>query len=258
MLFQDFLVCYTTVMMVSPVFSQNEPQCTSRFDYEYKVVQKLVDLENSKREQDKMIEELMKKNSILETEIESIRNVSKETIVTLTSEFKETNKEIKAALEVARDAIDSLTTRVENLSSSFKGSAPRPFYGFSAYESASRSASVGSTIVLRRTRLNEGAAYITDTGQFMAPVDGIYIFHATLCTTTGGNYIYAAFLAGEEVIGRLAANDKDWDTCQSGSAVARLQKGINVYLKVTYVISGTVLRDDSNHLNSFSGFLVGM
>ena len=45
--------------------------------------------------------------------------------------------------------------------------------------------------------------------------------------------VYAAFMAGVEAIGRLAANDKD--TYQSGSAVDRLQKGINVYLKVTYV-----------------------
>ena len=93
MLFRDFLVCYTMVMMVSPVFSQNEPQCSSRFDYEYKVVQKLVDLENSKREQDKMIEELMKKYSILETEIENIKNVNKETIATLQSEYREADKE---------------------------------------------------------------------------------------------------------------------------------------------------------------------
>ena len=89
MLLRDFLVCYTMVMRVSPVISQNEPHCSSRFDYEYKVVQRLVDLENSKREQDKMIEELMKKNSILETEIEGIKNISKKTIAAVQSEYKE-------------------------------------------------------------------------------------------------------------------------------------------------------------------------
>ena len=98
---------------------------------------------------------------------------------------------------------------------------------------------MGSTIVLGQTRLNEGGAYNTGTGYFTTPVDGIYIFHATLCTYTGGNYIYAALMAGEETIGRLAANDQDWGTCQSGSALARLQKGIKVYLKST-ASSGTV------------------
>ena len=226
-------------MMVRPVFAQKEPQCSSRFDYEYKVVQKLVDLENSNRKHDKIIEELLKKNLALETEIEDIKNVSKETIATLQSEYKETNKELKS------------------LGSRFEDSVPSSFYGFSAYESASRSASVGSTIVLGRTHLNEGGAYNNGTGQFKALVDGIYIFHATLCTYTGGNYIYATFMAGEEVLGRLAANDKDWSTCQSGSALARLQKGIKVYLKVTAVSSGAVLLDNSNRMNSFSGFLVG-
>ena len=254
MLFKGSAVCYTMVMMISPVFLQDEPQCSSRFDYEYKVVQKLVDLENSKREQDKII--LMKKNSVLETEIENIRNASIETIATLQSKYKETNKEMKAALEVSRDAIDSLTTQVENLSSSFKESVPRPFYGFSAYESASRSVPNGRTIVLRRVLLNEDGAYNTGTGQFITPADGIYIFHATLCTNPG-HCIYAAFMAGEEVIGRLATNDEDTDTCQSGSATAHLQKGIKLYLKVTTVYTGTLLLDDSNHMNSFAGFLVG-
>ena len=228
----------------------DEPQTYSRFEYEYKVLQKLVDLETANIEQNKIIGELMKRNTELETEIDNIKNVS--------SEYKEANTELKAVLEVERNTIQSLSTRFDNLSRAYKDAEPRPFYGFSAYESASSTVSVGSTIVLRRTRLNEGGSYNTGTGVFTAPIDGIYIFHATLCIHSGSKYIFVAFMAGEEVLGRFASNDKVFDSCHSGSALARLQKGSHVFLRVTGASSGSTLRDDGQHMNSFSGFLVGM
>ena len=252
MLVGNFILCVAMALMANPVSSHmDEPQTYSRFEYEYKVLQKLVDLENANKEQNKINGELMKKNMDLETEIDDIKNVS--------SEYKEANKELEAALEVERNSLQSLSSRVENLSRSSKDNDQRSFYGFSAYESTSSTAPKGSTIVLTRTRLNEGDAYDTRTGQFTAPVDGIYIFHATLCIHSSSKYIHAAFMAGGEVLlGRFASVDKDWDSCHSGSALARLQKGSQVFLRVTDVSSGSVLIDDSNHMNSFSGFLVGM
>ena len=112
------------VIMASPVFSHNEPQCSSRFDYEYKVVQKLVDLENANKEQKQINEELMMKNSDFETEVDNIKNVSKEAIATLQNQCKEANKELKSALEVASSAWQSLTTKVGTLT------GQRTFYGF--------------------------------------------------------------------------------------------------------------------------------
>ena len=250
MLYRSFVICII-IFLVNPVFSRNEPQCSSRFDYEYKVVQKLVDLENSRIQQDKTIEELMKKNSDLETEIENIRSVSKETIATLRSEFKETVDGLKV------DA-NALKSRDDNLDNSFKDKVPKFFYGFSAYESASRDINSGNTVVFGQSRLNEGSVYNSGTGHFTAPVDGIYIFHSTLCTNSGNRCIYATFMAGDEAVGKFVANDKDWDTCDSGTALVRLRQGTTVYLKVTHVCVGTELRDGSSHMNSFSGFLVGM
>ena len=244
--------------MVIPAVSQNEPQCSSRFDYEYKVVQKLVDLENFKTEQNEINKQLMRRNKDLETEIENLRNSSKEAILNLQSECKEANKEFKANLEVANNAIEALATKVENLSNLPKDGASRHFYGFSAYQCSTTRLLKGSTIVLTRTRLNEDSVYNSGAGQFTAPVSGVYVFHATLCTNTGGSFIYVAFMADGEVIGRFSTNDNALDICTSGSALARLQKGNKVYLQVTLVSSGTVLRDDSNHMNSLSGFFVGL
>ena len=65
-------------------------------------------------------------------------------------------------------------------------------------------------------------------------------------------------MAVDEVLGKIVANDNVWETCKSGSALARVQKGIKVYLKVTHVFSGRVVRDDGTRMNGFSGLLVGM
>ena len=261
MSFLIFNFCVTMVLMANPgsthmdldpVRDVNERQgyMYSRFEYEYEVLQKLVDLENENKEQNKINEELMKKNTELKTEIDGIKNVS--------SEYKEAYTELRDALKVERHSLQFLTSRFEKLSSSSKGGDQRSFYGFSAYESSSKTVSVGNTIVLSRVRLNEGDAYDTRTGQFTAPVDGIYIFHATLCIYCCSKYIYVAFMAGEEVLGRFASNDKDYQSCHSGSALARLQKGSHVFLRVTDASSGSVLYDDIIRMNSFSGFLVGV
>ena len=278
MFVENLILCIAMALMANPGCSHmSEPKSYSRFEYEYKVLQKLVDLENTKKEQNQTLvdvenakkeqnqklvglenanreqkqinDEQMKKNSDLETEIDNIKNVS--------SEYKEANKELKAVLKVERNAIQSLSTRFDNLSRASKDTEPRPFYGFSAYESASSTASMGSTIVLRRTHLNEGGSYNTGTGLFTAPIDGMYIFHATLCIHSGGKHIFVTFMAGEEVLGRFAAVDT-YDSCHSGSALARLQKGSQVCLRVTHASSGSTLRDDGHRMNSFSGFLVGM
>ena len=238
-------------MDLETVRDMNEPQGYSRFEYEYKVLQKLVDLENENKEQNKIIGELMEIKSELETEIDDIRNVS--------SEYKEANKELKATLEVERNSLQFLSSRVENLSRSSKDNDQRSFYGFSAYESTSSTAPTGSTIILRHTLLNEGGCYNTGTGQFTAPVDGIYIFHATLCIKGSSKFIFVAFMADEEVLGRFASNDKDFNSCHSGSALARLQRGSHMFLQVTSASSGSVLNDDdTRHTNSFSGFIVGI
>ena len=236
-------------MDLDPVRDTNESQAYSRFEYEYRVLQKLVDLENENKEQNQKIEELMEKKLEIETEIDDIRNVSKETIVTLQN-----------ALEVSNNAVGYLTTRVENFTSlrSSTDGDPRPFYGFSAYESASSTAPKGSTIVLRHTRLNEGGAYNTETGHFTAPVDEIYILHATLCIKDRGKILYVAVMADEEVIGGVVTTDTVWNLCTSGSALARLQKGTKVFLRVNASSSGAVLRDDNVHINRFLGYLLGM
>ena len=130
----------------------------------------------------------------------------------------------------------------------------QPSYAFSAYDlSASRQSQ--RILVFARTHLNENSVYSTATGKFTAPVDGIYVFHATLHVNGRNKYIHIEFNAGGKAIGRFMVGNDYSDASSSGSVTAKLQKGTEVWLKVT---SGTSysFREDGFGMSTFSGHLL--
>ena len=131
-------------------------------------------------------------------------------------------------------------------------------YAFSAYEISDRTPSTGDTLVFTKTFVNENEAYSTRTGVYTAPCDGIYEFHATLTSDASypKKYLYVEFKAGETSIGKFMVYDTVRDDSSSGSAIARLQKGTEVFLRVTTLHSRTRLLDDSYRMNSFNGHLI--
>ena len=60
-------------------------------------------------------------------------------------------------------------------------------------------------------------------------------------------------LKGGKAIGRFKMGDRHYG---ASSAIAQLQKGIEVYLKVTSVSSGLIFREDSHGMNTFSDHLL--
>ena len=105
--------------------------------------------------------------------------------------------------------------------------------------------------------LNEEGVYSTTTGMFTAPCDGVYEFHATLAINQNQKNLWVEFKAGDIAIGRFGGYDYYSHVCVSGSAIARLQKGTQVYLRVTSVTSGVGFLEDIHRLNNFSGHLIG-
>ena len=82
------------------------------------------------------------------------------------------------------------------------------------------------------------------------------MFHATLTSNTNGKAIHVEFKAGKRAIGKFQVVDTTSDRSSSGSATARLQKGAEVFLRVTSVSNGYRFRDDAHYMNSFSGHLI--
>ena len=97
---------------------EHEPQCYSRFDYEYKVVQKLVDLDNDRNEQKGNNAEQLDRIKVIEAELENINTTSQEKLQALENadrEQDESEKELKTALEEVRSQNAVLETEIEKL-----------------------------------------------------------------------------------------------------------------------------------------------
>ena len=140
---------------------------------------------------------------------------------------------------------------------SLSAKVQQPSYAFSAYDLSASRPSTGSTLVFAETYLNEDSAYSTTRGTYTTPSDGIYEFHATLASSQVKKYVRVEFKAGEKAIGRFIVGDDYKDASSSGSATSRLQKGIEVYLRVTGVSSGFRFVEDTFRMNTFSGHLIG-
>ena len=80
-----FINCFTFFLCVD-TFSENEYQCYSRFDYEYKVVGKLVTLETAYKTQQEIndglkdaLKEIRNENDALKREVDNMKNMSTKT-----------------------------------------------------------------------------------------------------------------------------------------------------------------------------------
>ena len=137
---------------------------------------------------------------------------------------------------------------------------PESHYAFSAYDLSSLTPSHGDTLVFTQILVNEDGVYSTTTGKFTAPCDGVYEFHATLTIGVTQKIVYVEFKAGERSIGRFNAYDySSGNISSSGSAIGRLLKGTQVYIRVTGVTSGFTFKEDNTYrMNTFSGHLISM
>lgn len=103
--------------------SIREPDCYSRFDYEYKVVQKLVEFENAHKTHVQIDKEQMERIKALEMDIETVNCTAQEKTDTLKKsldELLETNNEMKAALEESYNRNKNMTVEVENMKHSMQ------------------------------------------------------------------------------------------------------------------------------------------
>ena len=129
-------------------------------------------------------------------------------------------------------------------------------YAFSAYDLSASRPSNGDILIFAKTHLNDNSVYNTATGRFTAPIDGVYVFHATLHMSSIKKYIKVEFNAGGKAVGKFAVGDEYHFPNSSGSAIAQLQKGAEVYLKVISATSGSRFREGTSGMCTFSGHLV--
>ena len=111
MLFKlGLLSCFIAVC----VAMENEPQCYSRFDYEYKVVQKLVELEQKQKQCDAEIQALQSFGKAREEKILYLENAHKEQ-VEINKELAGKNKDLEKSIETVRNETTALMSDIDGV-----------------------------------------------------------------------------------------------------------------------------------------------
>lgn len=206
-----------------------EPKC-SRFDYEEKMLEKMVRMEHANEQ--------------------------------LFDNVKEFTDQTKNRLESVEKGLEDNSANIASLkersSASFNSRRTHGTYAFSAYFLTDRTPTKNEAVVFTKTLFDRDGVYNNSTGKFTAPVDGVYLFTASLCTPPNKD-VWLHFVADGTKIGALMTGDKYWNTCSSGSAITFLSKRSNVWLSPVSVSSGISFNNnEQSYFNGFAGALLQM
>ncbi|XP_060566967.1 coadhesin-like [Ruditapes philippinarum] len=128
---------------------------------------------------------------------------------------------------------------------------------FNAYYVTDFSPVSGQTMIFSKTLLNEGDAYNTSTGIFVAPRNGTYTFEAQMCTGHRKSMQFD-IMVGSVVHATAYGYDYDNADCVSTHAIVKLNTGDRVSVEWkywSYATSNVILQNVNFYRNSFSGKL---
>ncbi|XP_053404859.1 heavy metal-binding protein HIP-like [Mercenaria mercenaria] len=83
-------------------------------------------------------------------------------------------------------------------------------------------------VYFRNVKLNLGNAYMPHHGLFIAPLNGIYLFAITACSSPD-KFITLELAVKNSSVGLLLAGDKDYSDCNSKQFMVQLQAGDHVF-----------------------------
>jgi hypothetical protein len=84
-------------------------------------------------------------------------------------------------------------------------------------------------VIFNHVDLNIGNAYNVLHGNFVAPINGIYLFSLHACSHSGHVTVLDLLSNGSKV-GHILAGDPDWNACNSNTFIMDLKQGDDVYV----------------------------
>lgn len=229
-----------------------EPHC-SKYDFEEKVLEKLVRMEFNMEKTKHEIEEAIVAIGNLKKEVDSVDKKL--------NALKEKMDEQEILREKQKNEVDRKLAHIDKTLSSemyqSKESPRRQSVAFKARSNADMTATGGQTIVLPDVMINAGNGYDARTGQFTAPVNGTYIFTAAFCLLNEKFFTFSIVVDGAKQTMTTFLGDSRY-SCHSADTVAVLKADQKVSLQVLHASSGTIIGHFSDRWNTFSGVLVNV
>ena len=91
---------------------------------------------------------------------------------------------------------------------------------------------IRETIKFNTAIANVGDAYDPISGQFEAPVNGTYLFSASMCSLTNDKWFHFHIMQDGNRLTWVTVGDRNLGECGSATAVTYMMKGSVVYVEI--------------------------
>ncbi|WAR10699.1 C1QT7-like protein [Mya arenaria] len=189
------------------VILADEPKCLSRFDYDEKMLLKLLRIEDKLEHFEQVIQDLKS------VELENLKQTDQQ----LQMEMNVFQEKIKTTAEHSHKTTTLLTNCQDNIS---MVNASVGLLQMQIIEERGR-------VVFNEEVFNEGKAFTPATGEFLAPLSGLYYFSFNLLASSSNTHMYCHFYKNRDDYIVYTYADGTSSSYDSGSmsAFITLKKG---------------------------------
>ncbi|XP_060554039.1 heavy metal-binding protein HIP-like [Ruditapes philippinarum] len=225
-----------------------EPHC-SKYDFEEKVLEKMVRMEFQMERMKSEMEQTVKNVDRKLNKMDEKEAKSSYTITTTLATFGE---KIEALQNKTTEVIDTKLKELQIL----KDQIVTPTVAFKARLNDHTAAPKGQVIVFPVVLFNEGDAFSSETGKFTATTNGTYLFSIALCVQAN-NWMYVVIMVDGVAYTRTNMYGDANNGCHTADTVAVLKAGQSVWVQPFASSSGNIIRHSSSQFwNTFSGVLL--
>ncbi|XP_060563386.1 uncharacterized protein LOC132722828, partial [Ruditapes philippinarum] len=239
------LVCTILLLNYLLMFANSEKPHCSKYDFEEKVLEKMVrmefQMERMKTEMEQTVKSVDRKLNEIDEKVEALQNKTVESVDRKLNEIDEKEAKnsytIKTTQEKFSEKIEVLQNKTSEIIATelkelqiLKDRIETPTVAFKAsLNTHTVAAPVGQVIVFPTVLFNEGDAYSRQTGKFTA-TKGTYLFTIALCLYSN-KHLFVDIMVDGVAYTKTYIQDQDDLDCDTADTVAVLKAGQSVWVQ---------------------------